>query len=579
MIFTQHYLACLSHASYLIGDETTGRAVVVDPQRDIGVYLAEAGERGLEIERVLETHLHADFLSGHLELAAATGAVISFGEGAQVDFPTEHVVHGQRIDLGEVRLEILATPGHTPESICVVVYEHRDDPVPYGVLTGDTLFVGDVGRPDLLASSGTGFDAPALGRLLYRSLHEQVLKLPDETKVFPAHGAGSSCGKQLSNETSSTLGEQRRSNYALQPMTEDQFVDAVTEGQPVRPHYFTFDAQRNRQNHSLLDETVAPPLMGVQEVSELVGLGAVPLDTREPPDFAAGHFRGAVNVGLHGRFAEWAGDVLDPDREIVLVGDPATALESRVRLARIGFDKVVGYLGEPHELFTKRTDLVEATSRVTIEQLAELVDVVPGLQLVDVRNPGETAAGVIAGARVIPLALLVESLDELDGDNPVVVNCAGGYRSMIATSVLRHVGFADVSDLIGGYGAWTAAGLPVVQAGAVPQPVVEVTPAQVQDLMSAGALIIDVREEDEWAAGHARQAVLMPMSQVDSRVGEIPTERETVIVCRSGGRSKAIAQLLTSLGVDAVNLEGGMRAWEQAGLPVVTESGDPGRII
>jgi glyoxylase-like metal-dependent hydrolase (beta-lactamase superfamily II)/rhodanese-related sulfurtransferase len=464
MIFSQHYLACLSHASYLIGDETTGRAVVVDPQRDILTYLEEAEANGLHIERVLETHLHADFLSGHLELAAATGAVISFGAGAQVDFPTDPVAHGQRIELGDVSLEIRSTPGHTPESICVVVYEHTGDPTPYGILTGDTLFVGDVGRPDLLASSGTGFDAHTLGGLLYRSLHEQILNLPDETRVFPAHGAGSSCGKQLSSETSSTLGEQRRSNYALQSMSEEQFVAAVTEGQPVRPHYFTFDAQRNRQQHRLLDETVTPPERPLAELLDLVAAGAIALDAREPADFAAGHLRGAINVGLHGRFAEWAGDVLDPDREIVLVGDPATARESSVRLARIGFDKVSGYLGDLRQLFMDRPDLVEASSRLTIERLTELVGLEPDLQLVDVRDPGETAFGTLPGARVIPLARLVDSLGELDGGAPVVVNCAGGYRSMIAASLLRNVGFRDVSDLIGGYGAWTAAGRPVVNA-------------------------------------------------------------------------------------------------------------------
>src|SRR5712671_2193250 len=232
VILTQHYLACLSHASYLIGDQTTGRAVVVDPRRDVGIYLEEAVERGLRIERVIETHVHADFLSGHLELADRTGAVISYGAGAEVGFPVELLHDGQRLSLGEVTLEILATPGHTPESICVVVYEHPDDEVPYGVLTGDTLFVGDVGRPDLLASAGAGLSAPALARHLYHSLHGKLLRLPDATRVFPAHGAGSSCGRQLSDQTSSTLGEQRRTNYALQPMGEDEFIAAVTEGQP-----------------------------------------------------------------------------------------------------------------------------------------------------------------------------------------------------------------------------------------------------------------------------------------------------------------------------------------------------------
>ena len=577
MIFTQHYLGCLSHASYLIGDETTGRAVVVDPRRDVGVYLEEAEAKGLRIERVLETHLHADFLSGHLELASSTGATISFGEAAKVDFPMEPLSDGQRIDLGEVSLEIRATPGHTPESICVVVYEHSADRVPYGVLTGDTLFVGDVGRPDLLASSGSGFDASTLGRMLYKSLHEKILDLPDETKIFPAHGAGSSCGKQLSNETSSTLGEQRRTNYALQRLTEDAFVAAVTEGQPTRPHYFTFDAQRNREAHGLLDETELPRSLGLDDVLSMVAAGAIPLDTREPTDFAAGHLRGAINVGLHGRFAEWAGDVLDPDRDIVLVGDPATALETRVRLARIGFDKVVGYLDDPSLL--ERPDLVEASSRVTIEQLAELVGLMPDIQLVDVRNPGETAAGVLPGARPIPLAILVDSLGDLQRDAPVVVNCAGGYRSIVGASLLRHSGFSDVSDLLGGYGAWTGAGLPVSVGESTPAAAVEVTPHAAVDLVRSGAVVIDVREPDEWSAGHMPDARLVPMSQVEGQVDSLRAHPSAVIVCRSGGRSNAITQVVNSHGINAVNLAGGMRAWEQAGLPVVTESGEPGRII
>jgi rhodanese-related sulfurtransferase/glyoxylase-like metal-dependent hydrolase (beta-lactamase superfamily II) len=579
VIFTQHYLGCLSHASYLIGDETTGRAVVVDPRRDIAIYLEEAGAKGLRIERVIETHLHADFLSGHLELAAATGAVISFGEGAEVDFPIEPVVHGQRIDLGQVGLEIRATPGHTPESICVVVFEHPGDPVPYGILTGDTLFVGDVGRPDLLASSGTGFDAESLARLLYRSLHQQLLDLPDQTRVFPAHGAGSSCGKQLSNETSSTIGEQRRSNYALQPMTEDQFVAAVTEGQPARPPYFTFDAQRNRQAHGLLDETAAPPEMTLTQVLARIAAGAVPLDTREPADFAAGHLRGAVNVGLQGRFAEWAGDVLDPARDIVLVGDPAEALESTVRLARIGFDKVAGYLGDPRRLFMDRPDLVEASSRVTIEQLAELVDLVPDIQLLDVRNPGETAAGTLAGAKAVPLAVLVDSLDKLDPGAPVVVHCAAGHRSMVAASLLRHMGFEDVSDLIGGYGAWAGAGLPVAEGTSVPETAVQVAPLAATGLIAAGAQFIDVREPGEWTAGHAPGARLIPMGSVEARIDEIRRDLPAVVVCRSGGRSNAVAQLLSSHGIDAVNLAGGMFAWESAGLPVVTDAGGRGQIV
>ena len=436
MILTQHYLGCLSHASYLVGDETTGRAVVVDPRRDVDIYLDEARAEGLTVERVIETHIHADFVGGHLELAARTGAIISYGAGADVGFPVEPLHDGQRLSLGEVTLEVLATPGHTPESICIVVYEHRGDKVPFGVLTGDTLFVGDVGRPDLLASSDADLSADVLARCLYHSLHDKLLALPDETRVFPAHGAGSSCGKQLSSETSSTLGEQRRTNYALRPMDEDTFVRVVLEDQPARPHYFEFDAQRNRELHPLLDDS-PPRLLGTDD-------GAVLLDSREITDFAAGHLRGAVNIGLQGRFAEWAGDVLPPNRDIVLVGDPASALETKVRLARVGLDRVVGQLEGSTALLAARPELHETSSRLTVEQLAELQSRGPDIQLVDVRNQSETAQGTIVGARQIPLATLAGSLAALDRTAPVVVYCAGGSRSHVASTVLREAGFVDV---------------------------------------------------------------------------------------------------------------------------------------
>ena len=413
MIFTQHYLACLSHASYLVGDETTGRAVVIDPRRDVSVYLEEAASKGLTIERVIETHVHADFLSGHLELAAATGAVISYGQGADVEFAMEPVHDGQRIVLGDVTLEIRATPGHTPESICIVVYEHAGDDEPYGVLTGDTLFVGDVGRPDLLASVGSNLSGDVLARHLYRSLRDKLLPLPDSTRVFPAHGAGSSCGKQLSSETSSTLGEQRRTNYALQSMSEDDFVSAVTEGQPAKPQYFAFDVQRNREVRPLLD-TDEPPALDVDDVLRLRDAGAVLLDTREAAEFAAGHLQGAVNVGLQGRFAEWGADVLAPDRDVILVGDPALAVEAKLRLARVGYDRVVGQLLDPAQVFASRPELGTTSSRLTIEQLAELRGLEPDLQVVDVRGPGETAGGTLPGAREIPLAVLADSLAALD---------------------------------------------------------------------------------------------------------------------------------------------------------------------
>jgi hydroxyacylglutathione hydrolase len=458
MIFTQHYLSCLSQASYLIGDESSGRAVVVDPRRDIDIYLDEAAEHGLRIERVIETHIHADFLSGHLELAEATGAAISFGEKAEVEFPIEPLSDGQRISLGEVTFEILSTPGHTPESICVVVYEQPDDEVPYGVLTGDTLFVGDVGRPDLCASSGISADE--LAQLLYRSLHDKLLALPDATRVFPAHGAGSSCGKQMSSETSSTIGEQRETNYALKKPNVEKFVAAVTEGQSVQPPYFEFASNRNTEAHPLLDEDDSLSLLDVENVIKRAEEGAVLLDTRDPGDYASGHLRGAVNVSLNGRFAEWAGSVLSPDRDIVLVGDPAHASESRIRLSRVGFDRVVGQLRDLAAVVVRRQDVVEASSRLSVHQLAGLRDLEPRLQIVDVRGPGEVADGAIPGAHEIPLPALTESISKLDQAAPVVVYCASGTRSMVAASVLRASGFDDVSDVLGGYGAWDSADLP-----------------------------------------------------------------------------------------------------------------------
>jgi rhodanese-related sulfurtransferase/glyoxylase-like metal-dependent hydrolase (beta-lactamase superfamily II) len=590
MIFTQYYLACLSHASYLIGDETTGAAVVVDPQRDVSGYLRDADAHGLTVGRVIETHVHADFLSGHLELAARSGSVICYGRGADIGFPIESLDDGQTVSLGDVRLEILATPGHTPESVSIAVYEHAHDQVPYGVLTGDALFIGDVGRPDLLAASGAGISADEMARQLYRSLHTKLLALPDATRVFPAHGAGSACGKNLSSETQSTIGVERAQNYALAPMTEDDFVDAVLEGQPLKPHYFEFDAHRNREARPLLTEDVPPDRLALAEVLKLQADGASLLDAREPTDFATGHLKGAINVGLQGRFAEFAGDVLAPNDRLVLVGDPMTALEVKVRLARIGFDRVLGQLDDPGRAFTERPDLVEPSSRLTIEQLAERMVDTPGLVIIDVRGPAETAAGTIAGAVEIPVPVLADLIDGLDRDRPTVTYCAGGYRSSISASVLRAAGFVDVSDLVGGFQAWRDADLPVGRPrtgfGAddrnpdVPfRDASQVDPLAARRLIEAGAVLLDVREADEWDAGHAPDAVSIPMGQVHTRQSELPRDRRIVAVCRVGGRSSAIADALIARGFDAANLTGGMRAWTAAGLPVVNERGAAGSVI
>jgi hydroxyacylglutathione hydrolase len=454
MFFRQYDLACLSLFSYLIGDTTTGRAVVVDPQRDIGEYLADAQDNGLTIERVIETHFHADFLSGHLELARATGAVISYGDVAEADFPIDRLAHGQRLSLGEVTLEVRHTPGHTPESISIVVYEHPDGD-PWAVLTGDTLFIGDVGRPDLLTSVGRTADS--LARDLHRSLETQLLTLPDTTQVYPAHGAGSACGKHLSAAAFSTIGEQRETNYALRPMTDDEFVDVVTEGQGVAPLYFAYAADANRREHELLDDHVPPATLTIDEALSLAREGAVLLDTRPPETFASGHVRGSVNVGLDGRFAEYAGDVVRPDQRVVLLGDPGRATEARVRLARIGFDNVVGEVADVEQVLARRPELAAVASRLPAVEVAAWLRDDDGVQVVDVRNPGETAGGMVPGATNVPLAQLLDRLGELDPAAPTIVYCAGGYRSSIGASTLRAHGFTTVADMIGGYGAWTAA--------------------------------------------------------------------------------------------------------------------------
>jgi hydroxyacylglutathione hydrolase len=460
MFFRQYELGCLSLFSYLIGDETTGRAVVVDPQRDVSQYLADAEAAGLRIERVIETHFHADFLSGHLEIAAATGAVISYGEAAKTEFDMEPLADGQRLSLGDVTLEVRATPGHTPESISVVMYEH-DGAEPWGVLTGDTLFIGDVGRPDLLSSAGSSADE--LARSLYRSLHQQLLTLPDGVRVFPAHGAGSACGKNLSTATQSTIGEQRATNYAVQAMSEAEFVTAVTTGQAVAPPYFGFAARTNRSEHELLD-TAEPPVLTIEEVERWLANGAILIDGRPAAEFASGHLRGAVNVGMEGRFAEYAGDVARPDQPIMLCTDPGKEHEAKVRLARIGFDRVVGTVGDITRLLAEHPELGVASPRLSATDfagwhVAAALGAEP-VQLVDVRNPGEMEGGVLPGAIRMPLASLTDRIDELDPSATTVVYCAGGYRSSIAASALAARGFKKVADILGGYDAWKAAGFP-----------------------------------------------------------------------------------------------------------------------
>lgn len=462
MILQQFYLNCLAHASYLIGDEQTHDALVVDPQRDIDQYLAFADAHGLRIGHVVLTHFHADFVAGHLELRDRTGARIYLGGSAHAEYDFTPLHDGDAISLGQVRVQALETPGHTAESISLVVFDEAHGATrPHAVLTGDTLFVGDVGRPDLRAS--LGWSATELGGLLYDSLRDKLMALPDETLVYPAHGAGSLCGKALGKETVSTIGEQRRANYALQPMSKPAFVELVTADQPEAPSYFTYDAVLNTQERATLDDTLKRiTALDLEQVLALQATGAQVLDTRDPDKFAAAHLSGSINIGLGGQYATWAGTVLDQQTPIVVIAPDGREQEAAMRLGRIGFDHVVGYLQGGLPAVETRPELIAFTERISAPVAAERMAARDdGPLVVDVRNPGERQQKRIANSISVPLGSLQSRAAELAGDRAVLVYCAGGYRSSIAASLLQRHGCPQVSELAGGMAAWEASGLPV----------------------------------------------------------------------------------------------------------------------
>jgi len=462
LILKQFYLNCLAHASYLIGDEETGTAAVVDPQRDVDRYLTFAGENKLRIRHVILTHLHADFVAGHLELRDREGATIYLGAAAKTAYPFTPLHDGTAIEFGRVRLKALETPGHTAESVSIVVYDlTRSGEEPYAVLTGDTLFIGDVGRPDLRVA--LGWSASDLGGLLFDSLRNKLLALPDSSLVYPAHGAGSLCGKAISKETVSTMGEQRRLNYALQPMDKDAFIKLVTTDQPDAPPYFTYNAVLNSQERQTLDDALAHEMnpLTLDRVLELQAQGAQVLDTREPEEFASAHLAGSINIGLSGQYATWAGTVLSQKHPIVIIANPGHESESAVRLGRIGFDNVAGYLKDGLRSLESRPELTIQTERVSAPFAAALLASGEPPLVVDIRTPREREQKFIDGSLGIPLNHLAERFQELPKDRALLVYCAGGYRSSIAASLLQRGGFAHVSEIAGGIAGWEAAKLPV----------------------------------------------------------------------------------------------------------------------
>jgi hydroxyacylglutathione hydrolase len=459
MYFKQFYLGCLAHASYLIGGEK--EAAVVDPQRDVEQYIEEAKKQNLTIKHIIETHLHADFVSGHRELAERTGARIYFGWKAQAKFDHVPVKESDVVDMGSVKLQFLETPGHTPESISVLVYDQTKTNEPVAVLTGDTMFIGDVGRPDLM---GAVMSARDLAGMLYDSLHQKLLSLPDSVEVYPAHGAGSMCGRNISSETSSTIGQQRKFNYALQPMSRDEFIDMMTTDLPEAPAYFSQDAQLNREGPGKLDDLREPAGVSPQELLKMRDQGVIIVDTRSADQYGTSHIPGSLNIGLGGQFATWAGTLIPLKSPIALVTENEERIkESQIRLARVGHENIVGFLSEGILAWHQAGLPLVSTEQISVNELDQRIKEGAAEQVLDVRRPGEWKSGHIRQAVHIPLNRLREKTADLNPSKPISVICAGGYRSSAATSILEQLGFQHIINVVGGMNAWAKSNLEVVE--------------------------------------------------------------------------------------------------------------------
>lgn len=445
MKFKQFYLGCLAHASYYIGSET--EAAIIDPQRDVQQYLDEAEANGQKIKYIIETHSHADFVSGHLELAEKTGAEIIYGQRANTTFPTHKIKDGDELNIGKITLKFLETPGHTPEGITILAETEGE---PLKMFTGDTLFIGDVGRPDLVGSKG--FTAEQMGAMLYESLHEKILPLPDETEVYPAHGAGSLCGKSLSKETWSTLGNQRKNNYALQPMSKEDFIKIVAADQPEVPAYFPKSASKNLEGSKSLADLPKPVALSSEEIADFDG---VVIDVRKNFEYGASHVPNSINIGLGGQFASWAGTMIPIGTPIAIVAETQDQIdEAFMRLARVGHDTVKGYI-----LIGDYSGETKTVEQVAVEEVSELTKTEKYLQFVDVRRPAEHSNGHAVRTLNISLDKLSKELGKLDPKTSTYVICQSGYRSSLATSILENAGFAKVYNVTGGTQAWKDAGL------------------------------------------------------------------------------------------------------------------------
>ena len=446
MFIQQLYTSCLAQAAYYI--ESNGEAAIIDPLRDYEAYVAMANERGAKIRYIFETHFHADFVSGHIDLANKTGAKIVYGPTTQTTYPVHVATDGELLKLGNINIKVLHTPGHTPESSCFLLQDENGKD--HCVFTGDTLFVGDVGRPDLLDGVMTKEE---LAGMMYDSLHNKLLPLADEVTVYPAHGAGSACGKNIGKETFSTIGEQRANNYALQPMTKAQFIAAVTDGIQPAPAYFFKDAKLNKQGYATFDDVLSKALkpLTVAELEAELKNGTTIIDTRIPDVFELGFITGSLNFGLNGQYAIWAATILDITTPVVLVAEPGKEQESVERLTRVGFDNIKGFLQGGFEAWLdaeKRYDMVISIDDEEFELDVKHTEV----GVLDVRKPGEFNELHVDKAQHFSLDKIVENTKTLDPTKEYLVHCAGGYRSMIAVSYLKAHGIKNVKNVWGGFG-------------------------------------------------------------------------------------------------------------------------------
>ncbi len=461
MYFEQFYLGCLAHASYMLASE--GEAIVVDPQRDVEIYLEAAQKQNVKIRHIFETHLHADFVSGHKELAARTGATIYMGIAAEATFAHVPIEDGFQLQVGKIRIDAFETPGHTPESISLVVTNEEQSQTPWAVLTGDTLFIGDVGRPDLSKSH----TPQQLAGLMYDSLHQKLMTLPDAVLVYPAHGAGSLCGRNMRAERSSTIGTERLTNYALQIKGRDEFIRQMTSNLPARPDYFLEDAAINRAGATPLTELPKLKPIAAADLNAMLEHGAVALDVRPNDQFAAGHVPGSINIALSGQFASWAGAVLGLSARPVLIAETSAQLdEARLRLARVGIEDVAGYLDGGPAAWQQAGFALQPLPQITVQELGSRSRD-NSLLVLDVRREGEWDAGHINGADWYPLDRFKAALPSIELNQPIAVHCKSGYRSVIACSLLQRAGYKSVINVIGGFDAWQQAQLPLETSAAV----------------------------------------------------------------------------------------------------------------